>query len=256
MISLAAGTPDDALKMLKDALVGDLPASTNISLYRLGTKRTAGSLKTATPGVNGTTLPGAAELIGNGGDDPKALGRLEKIDLFTLLAIPDCTRAKPDDPFTLALSDAEQAQIWSEALSICAARRASCWLNRRPPCALRPRRSAGNPRPWACAASRRGVFPASARSDPLDRFRLRTVLRRFPVYGRLLRQERSTALMRSPVNGSISPSGEPPATSRKVCSASKVGRVRTQRRTALGTDPHERPRLHAESVSAGCIRRQ
>jgi hypothetical protein len=224
LVTLAAGTTNDALAMLGPAM--GLAANTslaftaNLSRYLLGTARTAaGGLKSKTVGsdgaANGSTLPKAGELIGSAGEPPKGLGCLDKVDLFTLLAIPDCTRAKLDDPNVAALSDTEMNQVWAAAIQLCERRRAFLLIDT-PPQVRTVAAAAGWKGEKLAAKGNHGAayFPRLRAADPLDRFRLRTFAPSGAVAGVFARTDANRGVWKAPagidafLNGVEAPEAE------------------------------------------------
>lgn len=103
-LTFAAGTPNDALGMLKlDAIPTTGNGQANVGRYWLGKGRDikAQGRPANSEGLDGTQLPGTNELIGSEAAFT-GIHALRRVDLFTILAIPDATRTNPANPNQLA----------------------------------------------------------------------------------------------------------------------------------------------------------
>jgi phage tail sheath protein FI len=155
------------------------PFSSNVAHYALGTNNgTAsngwgGSQTSATPGGNGTGLPGTAELIGDPGSFT-GIYALQKVDLFNLLCIPDATRASPGDPNSLDTTVDPNA-IFSAAITLCDSKRAFLLIDSPPPV-----NTVSGAVDWKSGGltvvdeNGAAFFPRLRLPDPLNKYQLRT----------------------------------------------------------------------------------
>lgn len=96
--------------------------SLNVGHYRLGLGRAANASTGAVLGEDGTFLPGTADLQGSEAAGT-GLNALDRIDLFTLLVIPDATRPAAGDPNGRDTS-VDHVALYTSALQYCTRRRA------------------------------------------------------------------------------------------------------------------------------------
>ena len=111
------------------ALGLNAPATTNVAHYALGTGNNWQS-EVETPssvGLDGTGLPGTADLIGNQGS-ASGIYALQNVDQFNLLCIPDATRAVAGNPAVLDYTVDPNA-IYSAAIALCDSKRAMLLLD-------------------------------------------------------------------------------------------------------------------------------
>ena len=103
------------------ALLGLSGTTANVGTYSMnGTARLAQTA--VTPGEDGATLPGTADLVGSEAQFT-GINALLKTDLFNLLCIPDATRAKPGSPAEVD-DGIDPDAIWTAAVDLCTRRRA------------------------------------------------------------------------------------------------------------------------------------
>lgn len=145
----------------------------SVAHYALGTAHSWGSTPAAVAGVDGTGLPGTADLIGNQLSFT-GLYALDKVDLFNLLVIPDATRAAAGNPFNLDPAVDPNA-VYSAAISYCQTRRAFLLLDCPPyvkdvPSAIDWKTSG------LVVTDNHGAafFPRVRLPDPLNNYQLRT----------------------------------------------------------------------------------
>ncbi|MBT2442713.1 phage tail sheath family protein [Streptomyces sp. ISL-36] len=170
VITFAEGDPDSLLPTLNlDS------AKANVGRYRLGVGRAVQAQQSAVEGEDGTHLPGDAALIGSAHafTGMHALGR---VDLFTILCIPDATRPSAGNPNALDSTISNPNAVFTEAMQLCAKHRAMLIVD--PPPAVRTVDKALD---WissgltAKGPDATAYFPRLRVPDPLNGFRLRTV---------------------------------------------------------------------------------
>ncbi|MGW3206852.1 phage tail sheath family protein [Streptomyces sp. NPDC001135] len=170
VITFAEGDGASILPLLKlDS------AKANVGRYRLGKGRSVKAQTASAAGSDGTRLPGAKELVG---DEHAFTGihALDRVDLFTILSIPDATRAKPSDPHALDPGVGDPNAVFTAAMQLCAKRRAMLIVD--PPPTVRDVDGALD---WissgltAKGPDATAYFPRLRIPDPLNGFRLRTV---------------------------------------------------------------------------------
>jgi phage tail sheath protein FI len=93
------------------------PASSNVAHYALGTGHVWASQTASTAGVDGTGLPGTADIIGDPGLFT-GIYALQKVDEFNLLCIPDATRALAGNP-SAPDSSINTNAIYGAAIALC-----------------------------------------------------------------------------------------------------------------------------------------
>jgi uncharacterized protein len=93
------------------------PASSNVGHYALGTGHVWASQTASTAGVDGTGLPGTADIIGDPGLFT-GIYALQKVDQFNLLCIPDATRALAGNP-SAPDSTINTNAIYGAAIALC-----------------------------------------------------------------------------------------------------------------------------------------
>ena len=127
-------------------------------------------------GGDGTTLPGATQLIG---DELTFTGiyALQRVDLFNLLSIPDATRADPGNPSALdpAIAASDVNAIYAAADTLCQERRAFLLID--PPPFVNSVETAVD---WKTSGltvhqeNGAAFFPRLRLPDPANNFQLRT----------------------------------------------------------------------------------
>ncbi len=170
-ITFATGAPpaDSVLGTLK--LGAD--ATGNVAHYVLGKGRTALAQTGAAAGADGKVLPKTLELIGTPSNFT-GIYALDKVDLFNILCIPDATRSKASDPFTLD-SNVDPNAIFSAALDFCDKKRAFLVVD--PPPGVKDVDTAAD---WKTSGltvhgkNAAAYFPRVRIPDPLNNFQLRT----------------------------------------------------------------------------------
>ena len=171
VLTFSEGQPDSALDML--GLEGGVVVN-NIARYVVGAGRTVAGQSDATAGVDGTALPTTADLIGSQAAFT-GIHALRRVDLFTILSIPDATRATPGDPDALDQTVDPNA-IFTAASALCRERRAMLIVD--PPPSVRDVNTALD---WisndltAKGPDAAAYFPRVRIPDPLNDFQPRTV---------------------------------------------------------------------------------
>jgi phage tail sheath protein FI len=192
-LTFAAGTPDNLAAL---RLTG-APATVNLSRYRLGLGRTVQAQTGAVAGVDGVALPGSSQLLGS----PAAftgIHALRKVDLFTLLSIPDATRASPGDPHQLD-TGLDPNAIWAGALALCTERRAMLLVD--PPPSASTVDSALD---WISAGltakgrNATAYWPRLRVPDPLNGFQPRTVAPSGTIAGLCARVDADRGVWKAP----------------------------------------------------------
>jgi phage tail sheath protein FI len=130
VLTFSDGEPDSALDML--GLEGGTVVP-NVARYLVGAGRTAAAQSDATAGADGTALPTSSDLIGSQAAFT-GIQALRRVDLFTILSIPDATRATPGNQDALDPTVDPNA-IFTAAMSLCRERRAMLIVD--PPPAVR-----------------------------------------------------------------------------------------------------------------------
>jgi len=170
VLTFAAGSPD-ALDMLKLAAAG---SKVNVGRYLLGKGRAIRAQAGAVAGADGTALPGTNDLIGSEAAFT-GIHALRRVDLFTILCIPDATRAQPANPEQLDTAVNPNA-VFTAAMALCKERRAMLVVD--PPPSVR---DVGTALDWissgltAKGPDAAAYFPRVRIPDPLNDFQLRTV---------------------------------------------------------------------------------
>jgi phage tail sheath protein FI len=191
-ITLAAGTPNDALAMLNLASPG-----ANVAHYWLGQGRNILSQSDPVSGSDGTKLPATQDLIG---DQSKSTGifALDKVDLFNLLCIPDATRAQPGNPNALD-STVSPNDIFAAAITYCSSRRAFLLID--PPPDVRDLESAADWKSQKLTVHDKNgaaYFPRLRLSDPLNNFQPRTFAPCAAVAGLYSRTDSARGVWKAP----------------------------------------------------------
>ncbi|MFE4254292.1 phage tail sheath family protein [Streptomyces sp. NPDC056910] len=170
VITFAEGEPDGLLGTLN--IDSD---KANVGKYRLGVGRTTKAQVSAVEGTDGAQLPGGNALIGS----PHAstgMHALDRVDLFTILCVPDATRPSAGNPNELDSAISDPNAVFTTAMQLCAERRAMLIVD--PPPAVRTVDKALD---WissgltAKGPDATAYFPRLRVPDPLNGFRLRTV---------------------------------------------------------------------------------
>lgn len=193
-ITFAAGTPDNALAVLK--LAGS-EIDLNVSHHWLGKGRTVLAQKAGEAGDDGTTLPGSVDLIGSESAFT-GIYALDKVDLFNLLCIPDATRAAVADPTKLD-SNLAPNDIYAAAANYCKKRRAFLLLD-----ALPSVTDVEKAIDWISSdltineANAAAYFPRVRLSDPLNEFKLRTFAPCGVIAGLYARIDASRGVWKAP----------------------------------------------------------
>jgi len=171
VLTFADGEPDSALEMLH--LQGEGVVA-NVGRYLVGAGRAIGAQSDATAGVDGTKLPDSNDLIGSQAAFT-GIQALRRVDLFTILSIPDATRSAPGN--TDALDPAvDPNAIFTAASALCRERRAMLIVD--PPPQVRDVNTALD---WisndltAKGPDAAAYFPRVRVPDPLNDFQPRTV---------------------------------------------------------------------------------
>ena len=194
VLTFAAGAPDSALDILKLAAE---TSAVNVGRYVLGKGRIAKAQAAATAGDDGTQLPGTNDLIGS----PAAftgIHALRRVDLFTILSIPDATRAIASNPNQLDSSVNPNA-IFTAAMSLCADRRAMLIVD--PPPSVNGVNSALD---WissgltAKGPDAAAYFPRVRIPDPLNDFQPRTVAPSGTIAGLWARTDAGPGVWKAP----------------------------------------------------------
>lgn len=192
-LTFTAGTPEN-LAALKLTGAG---VAVNVSRYRLGTGRGVQAQTGAVAGVDGVNLPGSTQLLGS----PAAFSgihALRKVDLFTLLSIPDATRATPNDPHQLDPAVDPNA-IYAGALALCTERRAVLLVDP-PPSAV----SVDAALDWissgltAKGRNAAAYWPRVRVPDPLNGFQPRTVAPSGTIAGLCARVDAERGVWKAP----------------------------------------------------------
>jgi phage tail sheath protein FI len=171
VLTFTAGEPDSALEMLG---LDDVTLTPNVARYVVGSGRTVAAQSDATAGADGTALPTSADLIGSQATFT-GIHALRRVDLFTILSIPDATRATPGNPDALDQAVDPNA-IFTAAMELCRERRAMLIVD--PPPFVRDVNSALD---WitdgltAKGPDAAAYFPRVRIPDPLNDFQPRTV---------------------------------------------------------------------------------
>ncbi|MEU1372246.1 phage tail sheath C-terminal domain-containing protein [Streptomyces triculaminicus] len=190
------GGGDEAAPTLLRLLKLDA-AKSNVGRYRLGLGRTQAAQASAVPGADGLNLPGTGDLIG---DEHRFTGiqALRRVDLFTILSIPDATRAQPGNPDRLDPSVNPNA-VFGAAMELCADRRAMLIVDPPPPV-----RDVDTALDWisqgltAKGPDAAAYFPRVRVPDPLDGFQLRTFAPSGTIAGLWARTDASRGSWKAP----------------------------------------------------------
>lgn len=194
VLTFTDGDPDTALSMLK---LGGAGVAPNVGRYVLGRGRAAKAQAGATAGADGTTLPGSADLIGSQSAFT-GIQALRRVDLFTILAIPDATRATPGNQDALD-SGVDPNAIFTAAMALCRERRAMLIVDPPPPV-----RDVDSALDWISGGlTARGpdaaaYFPRVRIPDPLNDFQPRTVAPSGTVAGVWARTDASRGVWKAP----------------------------------------------------------
>jgi phage tail sheath protein FI len=171
VLTFSDGEPDSALEML--GLDGGTVVP-NVARYVVGSGRAVAGQSDATAGADGTALPTSSDLIGSQAAFT-GIHALRRVDLFTILSIPDATRATPGNPDALD-STVDPNAIFTAAMALCRERRAMLIVD--PPPAVRDVNTALD---WisndltAKGPDAAAYFPRVRIPDPLNDFQPRTV---------------------------------------------------------------------------------
>ncbi|HUI06072.1 MAG TPA: phage tail sheath C-terminal domain-containing protein [Verrucomicrobiae bacterium] len=172
-VTFDSGATDDADAFLN---LKAQNASANVSHYWPNSQRgvDAFAQKSAMPGVDGTLLPQADDLIGDPGKF-SGIYALDKVDLFNILCLPDVTRAKPGNPAVSDLDLIKQNSVFGAAMTYCLGRRAFLLVDARPEV-----NDVSSAVDWKSTGltvhDKNGAayFPRLKLADPLNDFQLRT----------------------------------------------------------------------------------
>jgi phage tail sheath protein FI len=182
LVQLSAGPPaTDALAPLGF----DAAAPPNVGHYLLGSTVSAGAQNAEPDGVtrpqargaDGSTLPLTADLIGDS-ESSTGIHALDRVELFTLLCIPDATRASTENPDVLdGGGNLDPTAIYQQALALFASTGRRAFLLVDPPPDVNDAQRASD---WMSGGLRisdpnaAAYFPRLRLPDPCDGATLRT----------------------------------------------------------------------------------
>jgi hypothetical protein len=194
---LTFGTPSGGTLGDAATALGLESPTANVAHYALGTGHPWGQQTSSTPGGDGTSLPGTADLVG---DQAAFTGiyALEKVDLFNLLSIPDATRAMASDPFSLD-TGVDPVAVYSAAISYCDRRRAMLLLDCPPN--VKDISSAIDWKTYSIGLHDPNgacFFPRLRLADPLNNYQLRTFAPSGVVAGLYARIDASRGVWKAP----------------------------------------------------------
>jgi len=174
----------------------------------------AGQETSSAPGLDGSGLPGSAQLIGDPGASPgpgapigTGIYTLQNVDQFDLLCIPDATRAVPGNPSVLD-SSVDPNAIYSAAIALCDSKRAFLLLDC-PPYVNTVSAAVDWKTSGLTVSDPNGAafFPRLRLPDPLNNFNLRTFAPCGVVAGLYARTDTQRGVWKAPAGIAATLSG-------------------------------------------------
>jgi phage tail sheath protein FI len=201
----ASGPPNQPVRLKSFAdfersfggLAADSELAHAVRLFFANGGRDAYVVRALKPESDGSHLPGTAELIG---DETAATGlhALAAVDSFNLLAIPDATRARADDPGVLD-DDLDPGRIFAAALDLCRARRAFLLVDPPPEATDASQAVAWKQAAFAVpSGDGAAYFPRLLVSDPLDASRRRALAPSGAIAGVYARTDAARGVWKAP----------------------------------------------------------